>query len=206
MKPKPIGRITPILSLELTHYLKKADLHEADLQGANLYGMDLREANLQGANLYGTDLREADFHRANLQYAYLYGANLKDAKGIGVDLQEAHLYGTDLRKADLSEADLWGANLQGANLHKANLTDAKGIVCLGTDPRGCRFVGVQHRGAISLREHRGAISLREHDDGWWISAGCRWFTLDKAKAHWANNNDVLARINTLSEKIIGRII
>jgi uncharacterized protein YjbI with pentapeptide repeats len=105
--------------------------------------------------------------------------NLSKAILKGTNLHEANLYG-----ADLHEADLYGANLQNTNLQEANLTDVKGIVCLGIDPRGYRFVGVQH------------------DDGWRISAGCRWFTIDEAKTHWVNNNDALARINTLFEKTV----
>jgi hypothetical protein len=100
------------------------------------------------------------------------------------NLVEANLRKTDLREANLYWANLSKANLVEANLQGANLTDAKGIICLGTDPRGYRFVGVRH------------------DDGWRISAGCRWFTIDEAKTHWKNNSDALARINTLSEKII----
>jgi uncharacterized protein YjbI with pentapeptide repeats len=133
------------------------------------YGADLYRANLYGAYLREADLSKADLWRADLRVVNLYKTNLSEA---------------DLSETDLREAILEGANLQGANLYKANLTDAKGIVCLGTDPRGYRFVGVQN------------------NDGWRISDGCRWFIIDEAKAHWANNTDALARINTLSEKII----
>jgi uncharacterized protein YjbI with pentapeptide repeats len=154
--------------------LRNADLHEMNLYGANLseanlYGVDLIGANLSEANLEGADLRYVDLCRADLYKANLFRANLQYADLQYANLQKANLYGVDLKESDLE---------------RANLTDAKGIVCLGTDPRGYRFVGVQH------------------DDGWWILAGCRWFTLDKAKVHWANNSDALARINTLSEKTI----
>ena len=84
--------------------------------------------------------------------------------------------GADLRGANLRGADLRGADLQGAYLR-----DAKGYVCLGTDQRGYHFYAVQW------------------DDGWRISAGCRWFTLAEAKAHWEakGNNDALARLAIL---------
>jgi hypothetical protein len=44
----------------------RANLSEANLHGADLYGANLREANLYGADLYGADLSEANLHGANL--------------------------------------------------------------------------------------------------------------------------------------------
>jgi len=88
---------------KLTHLrdadLRGADLHDADLSGANLRGADLHDANLRGANLRGADLRGAYLRGANLS-----GANLRDA-----DLRGANLSGTDLRGADLRGANLSGA-------------------------------------------------------------------------------------------------
>ncbi|HFG7991640.1 TPA: pentapeptide repeat-containing protein [Salmonella enterica subsp. enterica serovar Apeyeme] len=84
----------------------RADLCDANLRGANLYGDDLR-----GANLYGADLRGANLYGADLRGANLYGANL-----YGADLRGANLYGADLRGADLRGANLYGADLRGANL------------------------------------------------------------------------------------------
>lgn len=53
-----------------------ADLHSADLCGANLCGADLYGADLCDANLRGADLRGA-----NLCDADLRGADLRDVKG-----------------------------------------------------------------------------------------------------------------------------
>ena len=83
---------------------ERANLHEANLRGADLYGADLREANLRGADLYGANLHEANLHEANLR-----GVNLHEA-----NLHEADLRGADLREANMRGADLYGANLQGA--------------------------------------------------------------------------------------------
>ena len=52
----------------------RADLSEADLNGAYLYGADLRKADL-----YGADLREADLYGADLNGATLSGADLNGA-------------------------------------------------------------------------------------------------------------------------------
>ncbi|EBZ5718275.1 pentapeptide repeat-containing protein [Salmonella enterica subsp. enterica serovar Oranienburg] len=67
---------------------------------------DLCDANLRGASLYGADLRGASLYGADLRGASLYGADL-----YGADLRGANLYGADLRGADLYGADLRGANL-----------------------------------------------------------------------------------------------
>ena len=120
----------------------------------------------------GADLRGADLHGADLR-----GADLR-----GADLSGADLYGADLYSANLRGADLSGADLHGADLYGADLRGAKGAICLGTDPRGYRFVGIRH------------------DDGWRILAGCRWFTVEEAKAHWEakNNKDALIRVSILT--------
>ncbi len=75
-----------------------------DLSKANLI-----EADLTGANLYGADLSKANLYKANLTGANLYGADLSEA-----DLSKANLYGADLIGADLSGANLYGADLSGA--------------------------------------------------------------------------------------------
>jgi uncharacterized protein YjbI with pentapeptide repeats len=163
--------------ISIKHRFSEAEIYRFD--GDSLRGADFREANLRLADLQWADLRRADLSEAILEGAYLRGANLCEA-----NLRAANLQWADLREADLRGADLHGANLRYVDLQYVNLIDTKGIVYLGTDPRGYRFVGVQH------------------DDGWRISAGCRWFTIDEAKIHWANNSDALARINILSEKTI----
>ena len=72
---------------------------------------DLRYADLQYANLRGVDLQRADMRDANLRYANLRGADLQYA-----DMQEANLRGANLRYANLRDANLRGANLRSANL------------------------------------------------------------------------------------------
>jgi len=96
----------------------RANLVDADLNGA-----DLRRAYLRGANLVG----------ANLSDANLFGAELSDANLFGAYLSDAYLNRADLRGANLNRADLRGANLVGANLSEANLNRA--------DLRGANLVG-----------------------------------------------------------------
>ena len=72
---------------------------------------DLRDADLNGANLRGADLIVAYLRGATLSESYLSGAYL-----IGANLIESYLSGADLRKADLG-----GAYLNGANMIKSDL-------------------------------------------------------------------------------------
>ena len=59
-----------------------ANLHKADLRGANLGGAYLIEADLRGANLNKADLRGATLYRANLGKANLRGGEPQGG-GIG---------------------------------------------------------------------------------------------------------------------------
>lgn len=87
--------------------------------------------------------------------------------------------GAGLVGADLHAADLYGAELARTWLHAM-----VGAVDLGTDPRGYHFVAVRHA------------------DGWRVKAGCRWFTVAAAVAHWTarENRDALARVAILQAR------
>lgn len=74
---------------------------------------DMSRAELEGAELVGVNLRFADFHDANLKSADLLLADLRDAC---------------MMRANLEEACLVGANLEGANLESADLETAMGLV------------------------------------------------------------------------------
>ena len=138
----------------LSSYPGNADLEDADLNKANLSGIDfhltflnnvhLREAQLVGANLrdamlhhvdlYGADLRRADLSEASICWGHLDGANLSEADLRGINLSDAYVREVDLKRSNLTgaflfrtlftKADLRNANLSGAHLDDANLTDA----------------------------------------------------------------------------------
>ena len=67
---------------------QRVDLYGANLSDANLRSADLYGANLSGANLSDANLRSADLHGANLS-----GANLSDANLRSANLSDANLYG-----------------------------------------------------------------------------------------------------------------
>ena len=104
--------------------------------------------------------------RANLR-----GANLRDANLRGANLGDANLGGANLGDANLGGANLGGADLRGADLGGADLGGAK--------VRGMATVGVID-GWPTVLWHT--------DQGYRIQAGCHCFTLDEAKAHYANRD------------------
>jgi uncharacterized protein YjbI with pentapeptide repeats len=133
-----------------------------------------------------SDLTRANFADANLAGANFAGANLTDANFAGANLADANLAGANMRGANLTGANIRGANLTGANMRGAKLADAHltgacGIICAGYDTRGYRFLGV-----------------KQDDVPWHVLAGCRWFAPNKAREHWRNNKDALARLAVIA--------
>ena len=129
------------------------------LRAADLYGADLR-----AADLYGADLRDANQRDANLR-----GANLR-----GADLYGADLYGADLRDANLRDANLRGAYLRGADLYGADLRGAD--------------LGEQWIIQGQTRSDGYAFFLQrlKDDTAPMVKAGCRYFTIEQAQAHWTS--------------------
>jgi uncharacterized protein YjbI with pentapeptide repeats len=113
--------------------LAKADVSNAQLQGAQLSWATLDEAVLVEAHLEGADLG-----KASLKQAILAGTHLE-----GVDLTKAHLEGSTLLEAHLEGAMLQGAYLEGANLLEAHLEGASlvGVHLEGTSLLGTHFEG-----------------------------------------------------------------
>ena len=88
------------------------------------------------------------------------GFAVRMAAKADADLSRAYLSRADLSRADLTGANLAGAYLTGANLTGANLIDG------GQRSDEYRFVGQVKDGAL------------------WIAAGCRYFPVADARAHW----------------------
>jgi uncharacterized protein YjbI with pentapeptide repeats len=119
--------------------LFEANLSAADLTEARLYGTNLKDANLSGANLF-----RAKLHDSSLIGANLTGANLSEAELISASLFFANLTGANLFQANLKAANLTRANLSGANLSEARLHGASLLNAdlRGADLTGCHIYGV----------------------------------------------------------------
>jgi hypothetical protein len=114
-----LGEPPPVLDLH------QAEIQGADLTGAQLPGANLRDAQLQRALLHRVQLEGADLVGAQLQGAYLTGAQLQGARLNGAQLQEASLIFARLQRASLAAAELQDAYLGDAQLQGADLTNAQ---------------------------------------------------------------------------------
>ena len=100
------------------------------------------------------------------------------------DLRGADLRGANLRGADLSLANLSRADLRGANLSRANLRGA-GIIDCGQRSDGYQFF----------------IHATARDQPMLI-AGCRYFTLEQARKHWAKTRPEGERLGDESRALL----
>jgi uncharacterized protein YjbI with pentapeptide repeats len=113
--------------------LRKANLVDADLEGANLEKANLVNADINDTYLIKANLSGADLSYADLRWTTLFGAKLNDAKLAGADISQARLNGADFTKSNLINANLTtstlsrtnfsGANLRGVDLSGANLSE-----------------------------------------------------------------------------------
>ncbi len=92
----------------------RAELSDANLEGADLRGANLDHAVLRGALLRGACLSRASLWRADLSAADLASADLRDAR-----LDHAVLRAAILRGAKVDRASFWEARLEGADLRDA---------------------------------------------------------------------------------------
>jgi uncharacterized protein YjbI with pentapeptide repeats len=102
-------------------------LNATDLSGADLSSADLVDTNLAGATLTGADLSGASADSANLT-----GANAATANLTGAVLSLANLTDATLTNANLTNAGVSDSNLTGASLAGATLTGASGVGIIGT--------------------------------------------------------------------------
>jgi len=103
--------------------LEKADLSNANLEGASFRGWNCAEVVLTNANLLRVDFHAADLQHANLRAAELTGADLGEAILVQATLKGANLRLASLRDANLQGADLKWSQLSGADLSGANLSE-----------------------------------------------------------------------------------
>ena len=127
--------------------LYEANLEGADLQGMNLSYVSFRSTNLEGANLTGTKLDNVYWNdvngtpstlpegysiikgyligpNTNLKRANLEGANLDGLNLDGADLEGANLKNSSLINSSLKNTKLFETDFSGANLEGASLRDS----------------------------------------------------------------------------------
>ena len=163
----------------------QANLHDADLRNANMYGVYMPNANMSGANMRGANMsyanmRYTDLHGADISYAnmcgadmsganisyanmcgvYMPNADLRNANMRGADISYANMCGADMRGTNMCSADISGANMRGANMSYVNMryTDLH-----GADISYANMSGTNMRGADRLRK---GIKLSESIIGW----------------------------------------
>ena len=118
--------------------LPNANLESANLESANLESAYLVYANLDSANLWDANLKSAKLVKANLKSAYLHKANLKSADLDSANLSNAILSKAILERLSLGKAILSNADFSNANLKKTIFKYAKidGIILIGADIEG----------------------------------------------------------------------
>jgi uncharacterized protein YjbI with pentapeptide repeats len=157
--PEALGIAEPtLLSAKRVIVRKGGHFEGAIFRGADLRKINLENAQLQGADFYQANLQSAQFYQADLTGAELYQARLQLASFDSAELQAADLRNADLRGAWLWEAHLQGASLQGATLQGAALARAqlqgaslKNAILQGADFAGATLAGVDVSGAEMWR-------------------------------------------------------
>jgi uncharacterized protein YjbI with pentapeptide repeats len=123
------SRADETTSLERTNF-QKADLSEANWEGANLPSSILRFATLTMTDLSRCNLLGSDFYRAVAKKAKFSRTDLTDANMTSInlfrgDLTKAKLVRTDLKGSNLFEVEFLKAKVQKTNFQDANLKKTK---------------------------------------------------------------------------------
>lgn len=124
-------------------------VQEADRINPSLF----LDANLEGANLEGLDLSGVRFIVSQLKGARFAGANLKNAFFRGVDLSGQDFSGCDLNSAYFHMVKLTGHSLEGAVLDNVTFdsADLSGMDFSGRDLSGVSFQGTMKLRGVLLR-------------------------------------------------------
>jgi uncharacterized protein YjbI with pentapeptide repeats len=141
--------------------LVSADLRRVDLTDARLVGANLAFAVLDGATLDSAQLRGANLDYAQLPAASLVETQLQGALLEGVDLSGAFLYKAQLQGTMLDRASLHGAALSSAQLQGASLLDARlqGASIRETQLQGALADNAMFQGAHIIGANLAGASL-----------------------------------------------
>ena len=190
------GRKTTLRKAQLQQaYLYGANLSKVFLLDADMTGCNLERAKLINARLVGAKLIRAKlFHsrmnhvelmHANMRYAILCLANLEDAKMseadmTGVDLRDARLLRASMSRVKLDYADCKGALFDKAILEEASL--------MGSDMQNCVMKGAKLYGASLENANFEGVDLRNADLS---HANLKGASFMNANLEGANLSDVI---------------
>ena len=127
-----------------------ADLSEANLSKASLYGANLKCARMDKATLKGADLTGATLDSASFEGADLAGSNLSFANLKSGRLAGAAMNGSDLTESELAYADLGNTKLRGATLAGSNL---EGVNLAGADLSGANLESARGADSAHIDSH-----------------------------------------------------
>ena len=151
-----------------------------DLSHSNLSCSDLSHSNLSCSDLSHSDLRGSDLSHSNLRDSNLSCSDLSHS-----DLSCSDLSHSNLRDSNLIFSDLRGSNLRGSDLRGSDLSFSD---LRGSDLRGSKGITMVLDGCYEM--------YLIHGDTPMIKAGCRWFTISEATAHWSAGNEAKWTKNT----------
>ncbi len=151
-------------------------LHELNLDGVPLVGVDVSGAFLMGIHLDRAKLARSNFDGADMRYSSFRFADLPYSSLRSANLRESDLHKANLESADLHDADLFGATLTEANLTDADLgqADLRTADLRALDWRKIRVIrlanvfGVRNTpaGFLAWALQNGAVSI-ESDQAWY---------------------------------------
>lgn len=101
----------PMMTRKTRHpVFKNANLDGADLTGMNLDYADFSGASLKRANMIGTHLCPIIFTNADLEGANLSYVNVHDGDARGANFRNVNFRGATLVRIDFTDADVAGAD------------------------------------------------------------------------------------------------
>lgn len=116
------GEVVP----DLTHIeIRNADLQDAQLQGINFDGstfsnVDLRNANLQHARLNGVNISRSSFQNADLHRVELKGSDFKRVCFRNANLNEVEAFELKIRHSDLRDSILDKSRLRFVHIYNSD--------------------------------------------------------------------------------------
>ncbi|BAZ31923.1 pentapeptide repeat-containing protein [Cylindrospermum sp. NIES-4074] len=135
--------------------LEQSNLYKTNFYGANLYRTNLEMSNIHKTNFYGANLKEANLDRANVNVVIFEEANIEDASFYMANINETNFnfvillgaifYGANIQNSSFEDTICGDANFKNANIKDVNF---EGANLEGVNFDGANLVGANLRGTI----------------------------------------------------------